>query len=167
MSTDLVSAMSAVTGLRLGDVVVGEALPQSALPLTLQRLVMEAGVNRDFTPTHHDTEMALASGAPGPYLNTPVIMALLEAGIRDWMGAEGRLLELDFRMLRFNVVGSVVRFGGEVVALHDLDPVEDGNLDPRLWGKVEVGCWISNGEEPTVVGSAQVALRRSTPDGAR
>nr|WP_271208827.1 hypothetical protein [Rhodococcus wratislaviensis]GLK33182.1 hypothetical protein GCM10017611_00240 [Rhodococcus wratislaviensis] len=166
MSAGLVHTEVAARGLRIGEVVIGEALPERMLPLTLQRLVMEAGVNRDFTPTHHDTEIAQGSGAPGPYLNTPMIMALLEAGIRDWMGVEGRLLELDFRMLRFNVVGSVARFGGEVMAVRDLDPAECGNLDPRLWGEVEVRCWISNDVERTVEGTAHVALRRPTEDGA-
>lgn len=159
------SSTSRATGLRMDQVSVGQSLPESELPLTLQRLVIEAGVNRDFTPTHHDPEVAVASGAPGPYLNTPIIMALLEAGIRDWMGAEGRLLELEFRMLRFNVVGSVVRFAGEVISIGDLEPEEGDDLDARLWSGVEIGCWITNGHERTVSGTARVALRRVDVDG--
>ncbi len=34
--------------------VVGEYLPEISIPITLQRLVMEAGANRDFSLMHHD-----------------------------------------------------------------------------------------------------------------
>ena len=34
------------------EVKVGDELPELALPLTVQRLVMEAAANRDFVPLH-------------------------------------------------------------------------------------------------------------------
>ena len=40
------------------EVKVGDELPELALPLTVQRLVMEAAANRDFVPLHHDDAAA-------------------------------------------------------------------------------------------------------------
>jgi hypothetical protein len=37
---------------------VGESLPAISIPITLQRLVMEAGANRDFSLMHHDGAVA-------------------------------------------------------------------------------------------------------------
>ena len=37
---------------------VGDVLPAIEIPITLQRLVMEAGANRDFSLMHHDSAVA-------------------------------------------------------------------------------------------------------------
>ncbi|ONH22838.1 hypothetical protein [Pseudofrankia asymbiotica] len=148
--------------LRLADVAVGDEMPVTSLPLTLQRLVIEASVNRDFTPTHHDPALAVASGAPAPYANTSMLMALLEAGLRNWIGLEGRVLELDFRMRRFNTAGSVLRIGGRVTGIGELDAEEStAALDPTVWGAADVQCWIEANDEFTVEGTARVALMKS------
>lgn len=143
---------------RFFDVAVGSPIPVTTLPLTLQRLVIEAGVNRDYTPTHHDPALAIASGAPAPYANTPMIMAMLEAGLRNWMGVEGRLLELDFRMRKFNLVGSLLDIGGRVTSLGPVAP--DNGLGGGEWGEVTLDCWIESGTDRTVEGQARVALRK-------
>lgn len=158
MSARPADAPAAPHALRLSDVVVDRVLPVTEVPLTLQRLVIEAGVNRDFTPTHHDQELAIQSGAPAAYANTPMIMAMLEAGLRNWMGVEGRLLELDFRMLKFNLAGSLLKVGGRVSATGDVDP--EFALDPAEWGGVTVDCWIEAGYDRNVQGIARVALRK-------
>lgn len=159
MTAPAAARPSPLHAVRYGDVAVGALIPVTTLPLTLQRLVIEAGVNRDYTPTHHDPALAVASGAPAPYANTPMIMAMLEAGLRNWMGVEGRLLELDFRMLKFNVVGSLLKIGGRVASLGPVAP--DHGLDDRQWGEVRLDCWIDSGTVRTVEGTARVALRRS------
>jgi hypothetical protein len=145
--------------LRFDDVAVGSLVSVTELPLTLQRLVIEAGVNRDFTPTHHDLALAAASGAPAPYANTPMIMALLETGLRNWMGMEGRLLELDCNMRKFNVAGSLLRVGGRVAAVGPV--AAEFALEPLNWGEVTVDCWIDSGTDRNVEGVARVALRKS------
>ena len=52
------------------EVKVGDELPELALPLTVQRLVMEAAANRDFVPLHHDDAAAQRTGAPAMFANT-------------------------------------------------------------------------------------------------
>lgn len=86
------------------------AAPQASfdLPLTIQRLVMEAGTNRDFAPIHFDTEFARATGAPAPYANTMLLQAMFEAVIRNWMGPAGRLRTLAFDMRSFATAGTTL-----------------------------------------------------------
>ena len=48
----------------------GVELPAIDIPITLQRLVMEAGANRDLSLIHHDTAVAKATGAPDAFANT-------------------------------------------------------------------------------------------------
>ena len=132
----------------VSTVAVGEELPEFELPLTLQRLVMEAGVNRDFTPLHYDLEDTRQTGAPGAYANTMLIEAMMEAMLRNWMGNVGELRELNLKMISFNLAGTVIRTGGRVV---DVTRDEDRGL-------VEAELWMRSGEIPTVEGTAVLAL---------
>lgn len=47
------------------EVSEGDELPELVLPLTVQRLVMEAAANRDFVPLHHDDAAAPEDGSAG------------------------------------------------------------------------------------------------------
>ena len=129
-------------------VAVGDEIPTFDLPLTLQRLVMEAGVNRDFTPLHHDPPDARATGAPGAYANTMFIQAMLEATVRNWLGDTGRLRELNIRMVKFNLAGSLIRAGGEVTALAECDGEGQASLE----------LWMRSDDVKTVTGTAVVSL---------
>ena len=160
MTTSAAQKQTVPPFLRLDDARIGELIPVTRLPLTFQRLVIEAGVNRDFTPTHHDPILAAKSGAPAPYANTPMILALLEAGLRNWMGIEGRLLELDCRMRKFNLAGSLLEVGGCVLSTGPL--VSQCDLASEEWGEVELDCWISSGADRNVEGTARVALRKAS-----
>jgi acyl dehydratase len=136
--------------LLLKDVSIGDEIPVFMLPLTLQRLVMEAGVNRDFTPLHHDDEDTRLTGAPRSYANAMLIQALIEAALRTWMGDCGWLRELGIKMVSFNFAGSVVSAGGVVTAV---DVQADGTK-----GDVHVDVWMRSDETLTVTGTAIVSL---------
>ena len=49
--------------MQCSDIAAGAELPAIAIPITLQRLVMEAGANRDLSLMHHDIKVAQATGA--------------------------------------------------------------------------------------------------------
>ena len=100
------------------DVVVGEALAPVAFPLSVYRLVMAAGANRDFNSIHHNTEYARATGAPEMYANTLFLMGMWERAVRDWMGPAGRFVTVrGFRMVRFNTAGRTTTVRGQVTAV--------------------------------------------------
>ncbi|WP_436698053.1 hypothetical protein [Nocardioides sp. BYT-33-1] len=104
-------------GRRFEDVAVGERLPVVELPLTVYRLVMAAGSNRDFNSIHHNTEYARATGAEEMYANTSFLMSAWERSVRDWMGLAGRIRGIrGFRMRSFNYAGDTLRVVAEVAA---------------------------------------------------
>jgi acyl dehydratase len=108
-------ATPVLTGRFFEDVVVGEALPPVVYPLTVYRLVMAAGSNRDFNSIHHNTEYARGTGAAEMYANTSFLMSGWERCVRDWMGPGGSILSIrKFRMRSFNHVGDTMRVLAEV-----------------------------------------------------
>lgn len=127
-------------------VAVGDEVAPFTVELTLQRLVMEAGANRDFSPIHFDEEVARASGAPGAFANTTFNETLIEAALREWAGLGARIRMIEFRMRDFNTVGDVVSAAGVVSAV-------------RADGTVELDVWIESERGRTVTGSAVVVLR--------
>jgi acyl dehydratase len=125
------------------DIRVGDPVEPLTLPITLQRLVMEAGANRDFSPIHFDPEVARESGAPHVFANTTFNETLIEAALRGWAGPAARIRVIEFSMKDFNCVGDVVSAAGSVTAVG-----EDGT--------VELEVWIESHRGRTVEGSAGV-----------
>ena len=123
---------------------VGDAIPPFTVAITLQRLVMEAGANRDFAPIHHDPDVARLSGAPAVYANTTFVETLLEAAVRTWTGPEPRLTELEFSMTDFVCVGDTVSAAGTV-----------SEADGRT---VRLDLWIDGERGRLVSGTATVEL---------
>lgn len=141
-----------LTGRRFDDVTVGEQLPEVALPLTVYRLVMAAGSNRDFNSIHHNSEYARSTGAEEMYANTSFLMSSWERLIRDWCGSTGRIRAIrGFRMRAFNYVGTTMRVLGEVTAMR----VEEGADGPVGVVEVAVRCEGPNG---TTVGPGTVEV---------
>jgi acyl dehydratase len=130
------------------DVVVGEALEPVTVLITLQRLVMEAGVNRDFSPWHFDPVAAHDSGAQDVFANTTFVETLLEAGIRSWAGLGPRIRMLEFALRAPNCIGDEVSATGVVTA-------KDADGANRT---VHVDVWLESHRGRTVEGSAVVAF---------
>lgn len=98
------------------DVAIGDELPAVAFPLSLYRLVVAAGGNRDFNSIHHNRSYAVATGAPDAYASTFFLMGAWERVVRDYIGPAGTIRSITgFRMRKFNLVGSVMTVGGRVV----------------------------------------------------
>lgn len=127
---------------------IGDAVPPFEILLTLQKLVMEAGANRDFTPIHYDREFARASGAPDAYINTPFIQSIMEVTLRRWMGLAGKLRMLQFRMLTFNCIGDTLVCSGKVTSIRLADRIK----------AIELSIWIESQRGRTVDGTAAVEL---------
>jgi len=127
-----------------GSITVGQEVVPFAVTLTLQRLVMEAGANRDFAPIHFDLDAARESGAPGPYANTTFIETLFEAALRTWAGLSAQILMIEFSMKSFNCVGDAISARGAVSVVRGTT--------------VDVNLWIEGPRGRTVTGCATVAF---------
>lgn len=130
----------AVPARQLDAVTVGETLGPISIPITLQRLVMEAGANRDFSLIHHDGDVARATGAPDAYMNTFFIAGMFERLLREWMGHRGQLKKIaNLRMQRFNAVGDTAVFKGTV---QSVDP-ETGEVALSLTSETDSGITVT------------------------
>lgn len=97
------------------DVNVGDEIPPVIFNMTVYRLVVEAGANRDFEPIHHNTPYSHDSGAPDMYANNVFIQGMWERTVREYIGLGGRLKKTGpFRMKIFNTVGETVVTKGTV-----------------------------------------------------
>ena len=117
------------------DVQQGQDIAPLAFPLTVYRLVMAAGANRDFNAIHHNPEVARASGASDIYANTLLLQGMWERAARGFIGLAGVIRrQSGFRMRSFNVPGETVVVKGRVQRKW-----RDGDL-----GFVELAMWSEN-----------------------
>ena len=101
--------------LDVSQVSTGNELPQITIPITLQRLVMEASANYDLSLMHHDKRAAKSVGASDAFANTFFLMGMYERLLREWAGPTMRINRIgNMRMMSFNVVDDVVVFLGKV-----------------------------------------------------
>lgn len=113
---------------------IGDNLPEIVIPLTLHRLVMEAGANRDLSMIHHDKELAQATGAPDVYANTYFLMGLFERQLREWIGVEGQIIKIGPMVMKtFNCVGDNLTFKGEITE------IEKDIISVKQWIENEQG----------------------------
>jgi hypothetical protein len=132
------------------DVTEGDDVPPVEFPLTVYRLVVEAGANRDFNAIHHNSEIARTSGAPEMYANTGFLLGMWERAIRGFAGLEGSVRRITgFRMRRFNIVGQTVVVRGRVAGKRREDG--DALVELELWSEVD-------GEVTVGPGTVTVAL---------
>ncbi len=137
-----------VQALRPADVAAGDVIPSVSIPVTLQRLVMESGANRDFSLIHHDAAVARSTGAPDAFANTFFLVGMFERMLREWAGPAARIRAIrNLRMQKFNAVGDVVTFTGRV---REVSP-EDGAVILDIESKTDNGT--------TVTAEALVELR--------
>jgi acyl dehydratase len=140
------------------DVSEGQALPAVRFPLSVYRLVMAAGANRDFNSIHHNDEWARQTGAPGMYANVLFLQGMWERCVREFIGTGGRIRQLSgFRMGSFNTAGDTVTVQGTVTRRW-----QEGDA-----GLAELRVWSSNRHGVSVgPGTVTVSLpRRSTAPG--
>jgi len=133
-----------MTSLVWNAVEQGEILNPMSYPLTVYRLVMAAGANRDFNAIHHNSEYAQATGAPDIYANTLLLQGMWEKFVRHHVGASARILHLrNFKMRSFNCPGDVVVVKGRV--LRKWRKLEEGFLEFEVWSENKHGVSVGPG----------------------
>lgn len=126
------------------DVVVGEVLEALEFPLSVFRLVMAAGANRDFNSVHHNSEAARQGGAPEMYANSIFLQSMWEKLARSYIGCAGRIRSISgFRMGSFNVAGDSVVVRGRVESCVHED--ERTVVGLRVWSENALGVSVGPG----------------------
>lgn len=126
------------------DVNEGDELPTLHFPITVYRLVMAAGANRDFNAIHHNSEYAQASGAPEMYANNMFLQGMWERCVREYIGLAGVIRKLSgFRMKSFNVAGDTVVVKGHVV--RKWTEGQDGYIEFEIRSENSMGISVGPG----------------------
>jgi len=125
-------------------------------PLGVTDLILAASAVRDYYPGHHDREFAKAQGAPDIFINTHFTLGLLHRVVEGWMGPEGFVRKVRFRMVAMNMPGDTIVGKGKVTRKYQQDGV---NL-------VEIDVWLENQRGVTTTAAFTVALPEKTPSSA-
>ena len=131
------------------DVQEGEEVPTVQFPLSLHRLVVQAGSNYDYAPIHINTEVAQAQGASEMYINNVFIQAMWERTVREYIGLDGVIKKVGpFRIKTFGIVGETISVKGKVNRKWQ----EDGQnlVELELRSELSDGR-VSTGPGPVVV----------------
>jgi acyl dehydratase len=112
---------------------IGSVLPELSIELTPTVVVSTALATMDFTPVHHDTEIARAQGSKDIFLNILTTMGLVERYVTDWAGPEAVIRHINVKLGVPAYAGDRLSFTGTIVSQ------EDGQITVEVRGKVSLG----------------------------
>jgi acyl dehydratase len=135
-----------VSGIRLADVKVGDALPDLDVELTAAIIVGGAIASRDFTPVHHDRAAAQAAGMSDVFMNILTTNGYLSRFVSDWAGPDATLAKIAIRLGTPNLPGDTMKLRGQVTS-----------VDAQA-GTVEIAIAVKNSWGDHATGTAVVAL---------
>ncbi len=130
------------------DVKEGDDVPPVTVNLTVQRMIMLAGANRDFNQIHHNDRVAQKQGAPNMYINNGSVQGIWERTVREFIGLDGDIKKVGpFRMRVFNTVGESVVTRGTVK--RKWQEGEQHLVELEIWSEHSKG--VSVGPGPVLV----------------
>ena len=103
---------------RWDDVAVGAALPPLDVPLTRSLIVATAIASRDYTPVHHDQEIAVGQGSKDVFMNILSTNGFVGRFVTDWAGPDAVLKKVAIRLGAPNYPGDTMHMTGAVTAKH-------------------------------------------------
>jgi len=135
---------------RFAEVSVGDELPALDIPLTRTQIISSALASRDYTPVHHDHELAIAQGSKDIFMNILSTNGFVGRFVTDWAGPDAVLKRVAIRLGAPNYPGDTMVLTGSVVAKE----IVDGE------GVIEVAVRGANGLGDHVTGTVRLALPR-------
>jgi acyl dehydratase len=134
-----------------GELAVGQRVEAVEFPLSLYRLVVAAGANRDFNSIHHNSEYAKTTGAGEAYANTLFLQGMWERTVREFIGDAGLIHSIrGFRMRSFNLAGETAVVSGGVARIW-LAPEDTERGFAALTIQTSVGSRVTVGPGEVVV----------------
>ncbi|GGM20679.1 hypothetical protein GCM10007977_022210 [Dactylosporangium sucinum] len=122
--------------------------------LSLQRLIMVSGANRDFAPTHIDNEAAREGGAPAAYADIMFVFTMIDRLLLEWAGPAAVLRRIGpVKLHDFVLCGEPLEVTGTVGRV-----TPAAAPDGRPGTEVEVEIAFVQGERRPVTGRGHVWL---------
>ncbi|MEL7207951.1 MAG: MaoC family dehydratase [Actinomycetota bacterium] len=132
--------------LALGDVAVGDELPELSIPLDRTLIVSTAIATRDYQDVHHDPGLAQERGSPDIFMNILTTNGFVSRFVSEWAGPGSRVAGLSIRLGAPNYPGDTMVMNGAVTEKDEST------------GEVVVGFKGSNSIGDHVTGTVTVAL---------
>jgi acyl dehydratase len=131
---------------KIGEVKVGDELPELVIDVTTKLIVAGAVATQDFTPVHHDKSAAQAQGLSDIIMNTLTTNGFVGRYVTDWTGPNGIVKSVALKLGAPNYPGDTLKLNGRVKAI---DP-SAGVVDLQITGTNSWGDHVS--------GTVKVAL---------
>ncbi|MCU1388604.1 MAG: acyl dehydratase [Ilumatobacteraceae bacterium] len=128
--------------LTLGDVSVGDQLPELVIDMTATVVVAGAIATRDFMPVHHDRNYANAQGSPEIFMNILSDTAYCSRFVTDWAGPEAMVKSLKIRLGGPAYANTVLTYSGSVTSVDAVDGGE-ANVEVTFLAVNELGQHVS------------------------
>ena len=127
---------------RFAEVAVGDQLPPLDIPLTRTLIVSAALASRDYTPVHHDHELAIAQGSKDIFMNILSTNGLVGRFVTDWAGPDAIIKKVAIRLGVPNYPGDTMTMRGTVESVTDgvatVKVVGSNSLGDHVTGTVDV-----------------------------
>ena len=89
-------------------------LPEMVVDVTPTFVVASAMATRDFTPVHHDRDLAVANGSKDIFLNILTDTGLVQRFVTEWAGPQSIIREISVRLGVPCYAGDRLTFAGHV-----------------------------------------------------
>lgn len=131
-----------IAHLKTPEILVGDCIGEFSRETGLGTWNRYAAVNDEFVPIHMDDDAGRAAGMPGAFGPGNLLISYLHAAVRDWMGENGRILEVSAQFRKPNTKGTVTA-GGSITAVNRTEDGTEVLLD--LWLKDSEGADLAPG----------------------
>ena len=95
---------------------MGDELPSLDVALTRTLIVSSALASRDYTPVHHDHELAIAQGSKDIFMNILSTNGFVGRFVTDWAGPDAVLKKVAIRLGAPNYPHDTMHMTGTVTA---------------------------------------------------
>ena len=123
-------------------IAVGDELPPLVIDVTPTFVVSTALATQDFTPVHHDRDLAVAQGSKDIFLNILTDTGLVQRFVTDWAGPSALVRRIAIRLGVPCYAHETLTFTGRVTSVEDgscvVEVVGRNGLGEHLTGTVEV-----------------------------
>jgi acyl dehydratase len=128
----------------LGNVKVGDELPEFVRATGLHNWNRFAAVNYEFVPIHMDDEAGREAGYPSAFGMGSLQWSYLHSLIYGWVGDRGTIVSIGCQFRNANTKGMTVTGKGKVTAVRD----EGGRrlVDVEIWTEDQDGNKLAPGQ---------------------
>ena len=115
-------------------------LPAMAVDVSATFVVASALATRDFTPVHHDRDLAIANGSTDIFVNILTDTGLVQRFVSQWAGPQALLRETRLRLGVPCYAGDTLTFAGQVAGHAVLTGAD--RYEVRVAGRCSLGDHI-------------------------